>query len=144
MMQRRAVVSAFGFGAAALFAFGGTRLMAGGKSYKLSAADIRPLATGRGGCIVSDRITVEGLPVRFMYRQQPQNPQDSGWAFLSGTEDDAYMDDASNHAIFDVNTVANYDPSIIPFLDAPVGSVFEKIPGATDFALVTDWAPPRD
>ena len=72
-----------------------------------------------------------------MYREQPRNPQDSGWLFCR-TEDDAYMADASNHQIFDVNTIANYDPSIIAFLDAPVGSAFEKAPGATDFILVTD------
>ncbi|MGV1684230.1 DUF2185 domain-containing protein [Sphingopyxis sp. NJF-3] len=109
----------------------------------MSKDDIHPLATGRGGCIASDRITIDGLPVRFMYRQQPHNPQDSGWAFLSGTEDDAYMNDAANHDIYDVNTIANCDRSVIPFLDAPVGSVFEKVPGATDFVLVTDWAPSR-
>ena len=137
-MQRRAAMTSLALGVAALFAFGGTKSIAGEKHYKLAPDDIRPLATGRGGCIVSDRITVEGLPVRFMYREQPRNPQDSGWAFLSGTEDDAYMADASNHQIFDVNTIANYDPSIIAFLDAPVGSAFEKAPGATDFILVTD------
>ncbi|WP_217699106.1 immunity protein Imm33 domain-containing protein [Sphingopyxis flava] len=25
------------------------------------------------------------VPVRFIYRQQPHNPQDSGWVFPSGT-----------------------------------------------------------
>ncbi|MBL8650751.1 MAG: DUF2185 domain-containing protein [Sphingopyxis sp.] len=118
--------------------------MARVKQYKLSRDDIRPLAMGRGGCIASDRITVEGLPVRFMYREKPRNDQDSGWAFLSGTEDDAYMNDPANHGIYDVNTIANYDPSIIAFLDSPVGSVFEKLPEAADFAAVTDWAPPRE
>ncbi|MGY3333604.1 hypothetical protein ACVILI_006681 [Mesorhizobium sp. USDA 4775] len=34
------------------------------------------------------------------------------------------MSDANNHAIYDVNTIANYDPKIIPLLDAPVGSAF--------------------
>lgn len=143
-MHRWAVASVFGLVATALFALKAAKPMAAGKVYRISKDDIRPLATGRGGCMASDRITIEGLPVGFMYRQQPRNPQDSGWAFLSGTEDDAYMNDVANHDIYDVNTIANYDPSIIPFLDAPVGSVFEKLPGARDFALVTDWAPPRD
>ena len=31
------------------------------------------------------------------------------------------MDEASNHGVYDVNTIANYDPDIIPLLDAPVG-----------------------
>ena len=98
----------------------------------------------RGGCIASDRIMADGLPVRFMYREHPLNPQDSGWIFLSGVEDEDEMDDASRHRVHDVGAVADHDPSIAPFLDAPVGSVFEKVPGAPDFTLVTDWAPPRD
>ena len=111
------------------------------KQFKLSATEIIPLALGRGGAIASDRITVDGLPVRFMYREAPDNEFDSGWRFLSGTEDDAYMADASNHAVYDVNTIANYDRSIIPHLDAPAGSAFEKLPDMQSFASVDDWTP---
>jgi hypothetical protein len=49
-----------------------------------------------------------------------------------------------NHAIYDVNTIANYDPSILPFLDAPEGSAFEKPSDAERFVEVTDWVPPED
>lgn len=97
------------------------------KNFKLKAEDIKPLKLGLGGCIATDRITVEGYPVNFMYRTNPANPQDSGWCFFSGVnEDDAYMSDAKNSTVFDVNTIANYDASVIPFLDAPIGSVFER------------------
>jgi hypothetical protein len=143
-MRRRAILSGFGLAAVTLSAFAAPRLLARDKHFKISRDDIRPLAMGRGGCIASDRITVEGLPVGFMYRTKPRNDMDSGWAFLSGTEDDAYMNDPANHGIYDVNTIANYDPSIINFLDAPVGSVFEKLPDAPDFVAVTDWTPPGD
>lgn len=37
-----------------------------GKKFKLSAGDIKPLVHGWGGCIATDKITVEGYPVRFM------------------------------------------------------------------------------
>ncbi|HVY87434.1 MAG TPA: DUF2185 domain-containing protein [Hyphomonadaceae bacterium] len=115
------------------------------KKYKLPAADIIPLATGRGACIATDMITVRGKPVGFMYRQeQPDNEQDSGWRFLSGLEDQDYMDDAGNHGVYDVNTIANYDPTIIPLLDSPPGSVFERTPGAKAFREVVDWEPPED
>jgi len=30
-----------------------------------------------GGCVATDRITVEGYPVRFMYREEPDNEYDS-------------------------------------------------------------------
>jgi hypothetical protein len=86
------------------------------------------LVAGYGGAIASDRITVDGERVGYMYRTAPHNDLDSGWAFLAGDETDAYMDDATNHGIYDVNTIANYDPEIIPLLDAPVGSAFSRGP----------------
>jgi len=113
------------------------------KQYRLTADQIKPLAEGHGGCIATDMITVDGYPVRFMYREAPDNDVDSGWRFMSGFEDDTYMDAPANHAVYDVNTIANYDPSIIPFLDAPEGSAFEKAPESERFLAVTDWAPPE-
>lgn len=114
-----------------------------GKKFCLEADEIRDLATGLGGCIASDLITVQGFPVGFMYRTKPHNNLDSGWKFLSGLEDDAYMADSSNHDIYDVNTIANCDPSIIPFLAEQPGSVFERGPDDNEFRPVTDWQPPE-
>jgi len=111
------------------------------KHFRLSKDQIRPLVEGHGGCIATDRITVDGFRVRFMYREAASNNVDSGWRFMSGFEDDTYMDDPANHGVYDVNTIANYDPSIIPFLRAPVGSAFEKRPESERFLAVTDWAP---
>lgn len=106
------------------------------KHFKLSANDIKPVAEGRGACIATDRITVDGKPVGYMYREEPQNDLDSGWRFFSGDEDQQYMDNPAHHSIYDVNTIANYDPSVIPCLDAAVGMAFEKLPGATEFVEV--------
>lgn len=125
--------------------WGGTETAMARKTFKLKAEEIQPLAQGHGGCIASDMITVRGKPVGFMYREiAPDNEMDSGWRFMSGLEDQDYMDDADNHGVYDVNTIANYDPTIIPFLDAPPGSVFERIPGAKNFRPVDDWQPPED
>jgi hypothetical protein len=112
------------------------------KQFKLSKEQIQPLAENYGACIASDKITVDGLPLRFFYRAAPDNDVDSGWRFMSGFESDDYMDDPLRHAVYDVNTIANYDPSIIALLDSPVGSVFEKRDGASDFVRVTDWQIP--
>ena len=114
------------------------------KRFKLSASEIKPLVNGYGGCISSDMITVKGYPVRFMYRERPGNDIDSGWRFMSGFEDEQYMTNPDNHAVYDVNTIANYDPSIIPLLDAPVGSVFEKTTESERFVPVSDWEIPAD
>jgi hypothetical protein len=114
------------------------------RKFGLSKDQIKPLAEGHGSCIATDRITVEGYPVRFMYREAPADDIDSGWRFMSGFEDDAYMDNPSNLAIHDVNTIANYDPSILPFLGAPEGSAFEKTQESERFLAVTDWASPHE
>lgn len=96
--------------------------------YKLAPEDIKPLKLGLGACLATNRIAVEGMPVRFMYRQKPDHSEDSGWRFFSGMgEDDDYVNDPNNTGAFDVNTIANYDPSILPFLDAPIGAVFERV-----------------
>ncbi len=114
------------------------------KEFRLKAEDIKPLTEGRGSCFATDMITVQGKLVNFMYREEPDNALDSGWRFMCGLESQDYMDDPSNLAIYDVNTIANYDPSIIPFLDAPANSVFERTPGSKNFRTVDDWTPPGD
>lgn len=94
--------------------------------------------------MATDMITVEGRKVAFMYREEPDNDIDSGWRFMSGHESPEYMDDADNHGVYDVNTVANYDPDIIPFLDSPPGSTFERQNGVGPFVEVDDFQPPED
>ncbi|UWU81210.1 DUF2185 domain-containing protein [Bradyrhizobium huanghuaihaiense] len=96
------------------------------KQFVIAAQDIRPLATGKGACLASDRITVSGQRVGFMYREAPDNASDSGWRFFSGEESQDFADDPNNFEIYDVNTIANYDPDIIPLLEAPAFSAFER------------------
>ena len=45
---------------------------AGKKQFRLAAAEIKPLATGHGGCIATDRITVNGRRVGYMYREETE------------------------------------------------------------------------
>ena len=108
------------------------------KAFRLKAGDMKPTAQGYGACIATDRITVDGEPVGYMYRDEPQGPVDSGWVFMAGTETREYMDDPANAGVYDVNTVANYDPDIIQFLDAPVGSRFSRRPPGSPLAPEAD------
>ena len=39
--------------------------------------------------VVSRQVSEEGLAVGFLYREAPGFPNDSGWRFFSGAEDDA-------------------------------------------------------
>ena len=96
------------------------------KKFKKLASELKPLAYGFGGCFATDHITVEGKKVGYMYRERPAAKEDSGWRFFSGEETQEYVDDPNNTMIYDVNTIANYDSAIIPYLESPVGSAFGR------------------
>lgn len=106
------------------------------KTFKIKADDIQELIGPMGSCLVSDKITVEGLPVGYMYREDPEEENDSGWRFLSGTETQDYIDDPNNSMVFEVNTVANYDASIIPYLNSRLGIELEKTEDSTEFTEI--------
>lgn len=114
------------------------------KPFRLRADQIRPMAMGHGGCIASDMITCGGRKVAFMYREESDGDMDSGWRFMSGYESDEYMNNPDNHAVYDVNTIANYDPDIIPFLIAPIGAAFERENGTGPFMKFHDFNPPNE
>ncbi len=101
------------------------------KQFRLSAADMRDFALDimPGGCIATDRITVDGCKVGYCYRQTPDEgceTWDSGWRFVAGDEGDDYMNNAENSGIYDLNTICNYDADIVPLLDASYGSAFVR------------------
>jgi len=106
------------------------------KKFLLSEDKIKDLIKSIGYCYVSDKITVDGIKVGFMYREKPYEKDDSGWRFLSGTETEEYIDDTNNLMIFDVNTVANYDKAIIPYIKNRVGSEFERIENTDEFQSI--------
>jgi hypothetical protein len=56
------------------------------KKFYIPGDKILQLIDSEEGCIASDRITVDGCKVGYMYREEPyQNGRpDSGWRFLAG------------------------------------------------------------
>lgn len=103
------------------------------KALRIPGDKIKRLIPDMGGCFASDRITVDGMRVGYMYREEPDREVDSGWRFFSGDESQEYADNPDNFAIYEVNTVCNYDPSIVQYLDAPSGSAFGRVPGSNEF-----------
>lgn len=114
------------------------------KNFALPAEDIKPLIDHNGGCIATDCITVDGRPVGYMYREPSDFDGDMGWRFFAGDESDEYMDNADNHGVYAVNTIANYDNEIIPFIDAPYGSAFARNPETGEFEAVESPVDPDE
>ncbi len=107
------------------------------KNFKLKTDQIKTLAPGWGACMATDMITVDGYKVGFMYRDEPYEDVDSGWRFFSGIEDQEYVDDPNNTMIYNINTIANYDPAIIPYLGLPLGTELERGEGTDKFNIVS-------
>ena len=131
MMSRRTtlgLLAGVGAWAANLFRPGKVVAAPGGeaKKFRLRADEIKAIAKGYGSCLATDRITVDGAPVGYMYREASRSKGDSGWRFFAGDESDEYANTPANIGLFDVNTIANYDPSIIPYLGAAVGSAYTR------------------
>ena len=72
-----------------------------------------------------------------MYRENPDFDNDTGWRFFAGTETEEYCDDPRNSAVYDVNTVANYDSAIVPYLDEPFGTKLDRVAGTDEFRHLT-------
>ena len=100
------------------------------KKFAIKPEEIREVLQWDGpeGCFATDRITVDGCRVGYMYRQEPEGGEfpDSGWRFMAGTESQAYMDNPKNTSVYRLNTIRNYDPDIIPLLRAPYGAAFAR------------------
>jgi hypothetical protein len=86
-----------------------------------------------GFCIASNRITIDGAKVGYMYREEGDGENDSGWRFLAGDETDEYVEDSANGKIFDVNIIAHHDPAIIPFLKYPYDTELERVENKETF-----------
>lgn len=104
--------------------------------FVIKEENLENLVKGMGYSICSNKITVEGMKVGFMYREEPMDDEDSGWRFLSGTENQEYADDPDNSKIFGVNAIANHDPAIIPYLRSPIDSELERVEGEDKFVAL--------
>jgi hypothetical protein len=108
------------------------------KKYKLNPEDFITIVPSMCACIASDKITVDGFKVGYMNREESINEVDCGWRFFSGLEDQEYADNPDNLAFYDVNTIANYDHAIIPYLSLPIGTELIRITDTDKFQLLTD------
>ena len=80
--------------------------------FKLKEENMEKLTDIVGGCIASNKITIDGLEVGYMYREEPTNASDSGWRFFAGDETEEYTNNADK--IVDVYSAARTDDGTAP------------------------------
>ena len=77
-----------------------------------------------GLCFVTKRVLEDGAPVGYLYREEPDNGDDSGWRFTANDESDDYINDSANVALVSLGAVLSVDDRFIALLDAPAGSAY--------------------
>lgn len=82
--------------------------------------------TNMGYCIASKKLTHQEQVLGYMYREEPDNDSDSGWRFLSGDEDQLFIDNPDNLGIYDLKTIVELDPEIISLLDSDYGVAYGR------------------
>lgn len=89
-------------------------------------ADTAPDIVGKylARCFVTGRVLYDGRRAAYLYREEPDQEQDSGWRITAGDEDDAYMGDDENIFYVSLGAVLNQDDTFVHLLDAPAGSAF--------------------
>lgn len=86
------------------------------------------------GYVLATKMLVDGgRRVRYMYHEAPDDPQDSGWRFFCGDEDDAYVNNPDNIGVYDVATILALDPSVRPWLESPEGTAWEREDETAEF-----------
>ena len=101
------------------------------KRFAIPREELKQLYEGDGpqGCIATDRIVVDGAPVGYCYREEPDpgdEAWDSGWRFTAGDESETYMDDPDRSGVYALNTICNCDPDVIPLLDSEAGTAWSR------------------
>jgi hypothetical protein len=114
------------------------------KKFAIPGDQIQRIISPMGGCLATDRILVDGKKVGYMYREITERAEDSGWRFFAGDESQEYIDDISHTAIYDVNTIANYDRDIIQYLQVPPPCAFDRVKGTHNFVAVAPPSEPWD
>lgn len=94
-----------------------------------------------GGFIVSKNI-LEGISVKYSFREESSIPQLNGWNLYSEKDDDEYVSDSSNFTILSANSIYKIAPVILEIFNAPYGTdlcwLYEKDVHIRFYDLIQD------
>ena len=75
-------------------------------------------------CFATQRILKDGAGVGCLYREAPDDEDDSGWRFTANDESQEYMDEKSNLQYVSLGRVLSCTDAFIHLLSSEVGAAF--------------------
>ncbi len=79
-----------------------------------------------GYIIASHDVMVAGKPIGYLYREEPDNENGSGWRVFSGEETQEYADIPANFSIYNASTVVEKEPTIAKLLGHEYPVTFKR------------------
>lgn len=102
------------------------------------------IACGEQVALVSRKCFDQGMYARFIYCEEPDREEDSGWRILSGTESDEEMEDPNTIRMCNVYWLLDWDPTLFAIIkDGTPGDVFEREEKSQNWKRVEDWNSPE-
>ena len=68
-------------------------------------------------CFVTNRILRDGVKAKYIYKEEPDQEDDSGWRIVEGDEPDEYMENPDNISYVAIGIILNQDNSFVHLLD---------------------------
>ena len=107
----------------------------------IKKGDPRWLDCAEKSAYVSKLVFEGERTLRFAYREDPDNEEDSGWRLFTGLETDQYVNDPKNIRICNVGWLTDFDPTLFEIFKSDYGSVFERTSKEESWKRVRDWKP---
>lgn len=79
-----------------------------------------------GYITASNEVMKDEKPVCYIYREDPDDSDDSGWRIFSGEESDAYMENYSNFSLYNASTIIEKFPYLSDFLSENYPVSYER------------------
>ncbi|TFW28878.1 immunity protein Imm33 domain-containing protein [Massilia horti] len=80
----------------------------------------------RPRCFVTRKVLYDGEKAGYIYREEPEEDDDSGWRIMAGNESDQYLDDQENVLYVSLGAVLNQDDSFAHLLGSAPGVAFQR------------------
>ena len=93
-----------------------------------------------GYIIASNEVMLGGKMIGYLYREEPDNANDSGWRAFSGEESQEYADESKNFSMYNASSVVEKFPEIAALLANDYPIAFERDADSGEYVEVNDEA----